>query len=55
MIADRIQKFIIRRRYRDDVISRVSAMRDSGDSISSIAKVLNIPESSIRNIIKHIL
>ena len=55
IIFDRIQRAIVRRNFRDDTIAWVSAMRDSGMTFAAIAKELDLPESSVRNIVKHIL
>lgn len=55
IILDRIQKAHLRRKYQDDVISQVSAKRDAGKSIVSIAYEMSLSETTVRNIIKHIL
>lgn len=54
-VLARVKQFTVRRKYRDDVISQVSALRDSNMTVVEISKKMNLPESSIRNIIKHIL
>ncbi len=51
----RNQKANAQREYRDDVINRVTAMRDSGKTIAAIAETLELSESSVRAIIKLIL
>lgn len=55
ILIDRVRRHNLRRKYRDDVVSRISKMRDSGYSTSRIAHQMNLPESTVRRIIKHFL
>ena len=55
IIFDRIQTAVLRQKYRDDVISQISAKRDAGYSIAAIAQSMGLSESTVRNIIKKFL
>ena len=54
VIGDRVEKASICKKKKMEMVIRIRALTDSGYSVNEIAKVLNVSESYVRNVLKEI-